>query len=92
MLVTFKCKGYSSIPMFQDVAIQLLHLMRHSGTIPGALAVEDVSLALEALRTEVQQQPGRLVGGDKISLRQRATPLIGLLEHAVEHQYRVIWD
>ncbi len=92
MLVTFKCKGYSSIPMFQDVAVQLLHLMQHSGTVPGAFAIEDVPLALEALQAHVEHQPMMQVGADKISLRQRAVPLLGLLQHAADAKYRVIWE
>lgn len=78
--------------MFEEVAIQLLHLMQHSGVVPGAFAVEDVPRALAALRNEVEHQPMRVIGAGKVSLRQRALPLIGLLEHAAHHGYRVIWD
>jgi hypothetical protein len=92
VLITFKCKDYASIPMFQEVALRLLHLMGHTGAVPGALGVEDVPLALNALRVAIDQNPASLVGPDKITLRQRAQPLLGLLEHAEAHQYRVIWE
>ena len=42
MIVTFKTKPYADITMFGDVAIHLLKLMGHSGTVPGAIVAEDV--------------------------------------------------
>lgn len=92
MLVTFKCKEYSNIPMFEAVALQLLHLMQHSGVIPGAFAAEEVPGALAKLKTHVDHEPAKLVGGDKINLRQRATPLLGLLQHAADKKYPVVWE
>jgi hypothetical protein len=37
MLVTFTCKAYADITLFGNVAVSLLRLMGHSGTVPGAL-------------------------------------------------------
>ncbi len=94
MLVTFKCKGYSNITMFGDVAVQLLHLMQHSGTVPGALSVDDVPNALSALRTAVNQTENVSTTAENnqtISLRQRAIPLLGLLEYACQEKSRVMW-
>ena len=34
MLVTFSCPAYANIMMFGDVAVRLLELMGHSGTVP----------------------------------------------------------
>jgi hypothetical protein len=39
MLVTFTCKAYADITLFGNVAVSLLRLMGHSGTVPGALLV-----------------------------------------------------
>ena len=36
MVVTFSCSAYADIMMFGDVAVRLLRLMGHSGTLPGA--------------------------------------------------------
>jgi hypothetical protein len=94
MLVTFKCKGYSNITMFGDVAVQLLHLMQHSGTIPSALSVDDVPNSLSALRRAVNQTqyPSTISENNStISLRQRAIPLLGLLEYACQEKLGVTW-
>ena len=66
MLVTFSCPAYASITMFGDVAIRLLELMGHSGTVPGALLADDVQAALKRLEAAVeadkQSQDGRPCG------------------------------
>ena len=43
MIVTFKTKAYADITLFGDVAVHLLKLMGHSGTVPGAIQAEDVN-------------------------------------------------
>ncbi len=53
MIITFRSKAYADIMMFGDIAISLLKLMGHSGTVPGALLAEDVPMALEQLRKAV---------------------------------------
>jgi len=35
MIVTFRSKAHADIMMFGDVAVRLLKLMGHSGTVPG---------------------------------------------------------
>ena len=45
MLVTFSCPAYADITMFGDVAIRLLKMMGHSGTVPSALLAADVPAA-----------------------------------------------
>jgi hypothetical protein len=101
MLVTFQTKAYSDITMFGDVAKQLLKLMGHSGTVPSAIAAEDVSAALERLRKAVAALPP----GEKkppkdddqrgepprVGLAQRAYPLLKLLEAAVAENCNVYW-
>ena len=57
MLVTFRTKAYPNITMFGDVAKQLLELMGHSGTVPGAVKAEDVPIALQRLETEIPSDP-----------------------------------
>jgi F-type H+-transporting ATPase subunit gamma len=57
MLITFQTKAYANITMFGDVAIALLKLMGHSGTVPGALMADDVPAALAHLQAAVQARP-----------------------------------
>lgn len=104
MLVTFKTDAYASITMFGDVAVTLLKLMGHSGTVPGALLAEDVPAALERLKAAVSVNPdapldptGGMSGDDEddathVSLAHRALPLIELLTAAAEERKNVMWD
>ena len=101
MLVTFQSKAYANITMFGDVAKQLLTLMGHSGTVPSALAAEDVPAALEKLRRAVaafaasEKKPMNddSRGGEppRVGLAQRAFPLLQLLAAAAEAKCEVYW-
>ena len=94
MLVTFQCQGYSNITMFGDVALQLIKLMKHSGTMPSALAAEDVPGALQALREALTNQDTsqeNTVSSQAVSLKLRAVPLIDLLKHAQQQKLPVMW-
>ena len=53
MIVTFRSKAHADIMMFGDIAVSLLKLMGHSGTVPGALLAEEVPMALDHLRKAV---------------------------------------
>ena len=101
MLVTFSCPVYANITMFGDVAIRLLRLMGHSGTVPGALLAEDVQPALERLQAGVSaheassgsEEPAEEEDGEQtVSLAHRALPLIELLGAAVKANTDVMWD
>lgn len=101
MLVTFQTKAYANITMFGDVAKQLLKLMGHSGTVPSAIAAEDVADALEKLRKAVAALPPNEKGPAKVDepsgepprvgLAQRAYPLLKLLEAAAAESCPVQW-
>ena len=102
MLINFQSKNSASFTMFGDVALQLIKLMGHGGTVPGALAAEDVPAALERLRrglsaapvTAEVVKPGNDYGENepKINLQQRAVPLIEMLTNAAAAQSYVMWD
>ena len=95
MLVKFDSK-VGGITMFGDIAVTLLKAMGNSGTVPGALLAPDIPAALERLKAAVGEAPAKDASGDreepKVSLRQRAFPLIDLLERAAKAQADVLWD
>jgi hypothetical protein len=95
MLVKFDSK-VGGITMFGDVAVTLLKAMGHSGTLPGALLAQDIPPALERLKAAVAATPAKEGEKDdqepKVSLRQRAYPLIDLLERAAKAGADVLWD
>jgi hypothetical protein len=100
MLVTFRTKRYANITMFGDVAKQLLDLMGHSGTVPSAIKAEDVPAALARLEAAIEQHraaDGAAEGGHddsprKVTLSQRAVPLLELLRAAKANAADVMWD
>ena len=107
MLVTFRTKAYANITMFGDVAKQLLELMGHSGTIPSAIKAEDVPIALARLETAIAQRraadAAKLGENDddgrngydaprKVTISQRAVPLLDLLRAAAANKTDVMWD
>ena len=101
MLVTFHTKAFANIIMFGDVAIELLKMMGHSGTVPSAIEPEDIPKALKRLESAVARNEEATVDNeeeddesedDRVSLRIRALPLIQLLEAAEKENVSVMWD
>ena len=85
-------------PQFGDVAIRLLKMMGHSGTVPSALLAEDVQPALERLEAAEQPlpEPDEAAQDEDedtaVSLPHRALPLIDLLRDAAKAKANVMWD
>ena len=97
MLVTFTTKAYADITMFGDVAVALLKMMGHSGTVPSALRAEDVPEALTRLKAALKAGKSMPQGADKndeepaVSMSNRALPLINLLAAAAKENANVMW-
>lgn len=97
MLVTFTTEAYADITMFGDVAVALLKMMGHSGTVPSAIRAEDVPIALSKLKAAIEAGRSSPPGIDKntgelaVSMANRALPLIKLLEAAAKDEVGVMW-
>ncbi|MGD2032983.1 MAG: DUF1840 domain-containing protein [Gammaproteobacteria bacterium] len=105
MLIKFYSK-VGSFTMFGDIAKQLLKMMGHSGTVPGAVRAADLAEARQRLESAVAaaDSPPSESEADKkdddddddekppVTLRQRAYPLIDLLKRAQEEDCDVLWD
>ena len=98
MLVKFDSAA-GTITMFGDVAVQLLRMMGHSGTVPSAVLAADILPAVAKLKAALAALPEATPGPadederqPKVSLRQRAHPLIELLERAASRGADVLWD
>jgi len=103
MLITFRCKAYANITMFGDVGLQMLKLMGHSETVPGAILANDVPQALEQLKAAVEVEKRKAANAEPendsdedaeqtISVNHRALPLIELLSAAVKEKCDVMWE
>ena len=102
MLVTFH-SDRDEVTMFGDVAVTLLKMAGHSGTVPSALLAADIPAALARLRQALANAgPDKLAaktdpeGGDAdeppVGLRLRAHPLMALLSAAAEQKSDVMWN
>jgi len=98
MLVKFDSR-VGGFTMFGDIAGQLLKLMGHSGTVPSALLAKDIPQARARLEAALAASPAASAeagededGKPRVSLRQRAHPLLDLLERAAKADCDVLWD
>jgi hypothetical protein len=101
LLVTFHSKAWSSVTLFGDVAISLLKMMGHSGTVPGALSAAGIPAAItqleQALATAGADEQNKPPASDPdapapVGLGLRAYPLIQLLSAASQQDCDVMWD
>ena len=94
-MIVFKTKQHADVSMFDQVALKLINLMGHSGSIPGALTEEEVAGAFENLSNAVtlpSAQSGDSWDEDSVSLVHRAQPLLDLLAAAKRGHNHVIWE
>jgi hypothetical protein len=99
MLVNFDSK-VGSFTMFGEPAVKLLKMMGHSGTVPSAILAKDIPAALDRLKAALAASPGSSPAEEhadekdkepKVSLEQRAFPLIDLLTRAAARGCDVMW-
>jgi hypothetical protein len=97
MLVTFTTDAYADITMFGDIALAMLKMMGHSGTVPGAILAADVPAAMSkltaAINAEKVSAPIEDQDADEpvVSMANRALPLIDLLAAAAKADCNVMW-
>ncbi|TOI34560.1 DUF1840 domain-containing protein [Vibrio parahaemolyticus] len=106
MLITFRCRSYANVTMFGDIALEMIKMMGHSGTVPGSISAQDVPDALskltsalsaknaaeESLPTDVDVDEEEEQAEPAVSLGRRAFPLIELLKSAIKEECEVMWD
>lgn len=101
MLVKFD-SDVGTLTMFGAVAVSLLKAMGHTGAVPSAILPEDIPAAVERLKAAAAVQADaadkagvRPAGNHEnelpVSIKQRAFPLIELLERAAKRKCEVLW-
>jgi len=104
-MVTFHSAAAADFSLFHDIAVGLLRMMGHSGTVPGAILADDVPDALARLnqalagaaagegdlRRQLQDEE-RETGQAAVTLTQRAYPLTEMLSRAAAMHRDVLWD
>lgn len=98
MLVKFDSK-VGAFSMFERDARQMLSLMGHSGSIPGAILGADVGTVLatfQAALTEAKQTEDQQVPKDDceehVPVNRRAWPMLELLKKAAAQKTNIMWD
>lgn len=103
MLVTFKSKAAASILMFGDVAQKLLEAMGKEPAGKGIITVEQLPEAIACLKRFAEEDRARARAeappdreeearrGPRVSLAQRAFPLIEMLELSLKEEEPVTW-
>jgi hypothetical protein len=102
MIVRFDSK-VGGFTMMGDVAVTLLRMMGHSGTVPSAILAADIPAAVARLRAALAALPPPAAepdtdGDDEddrrrdaVPLPHRAVPLIDLLERSAAANVDVTW-
>ena len=101
MLVQFH-SAVGGFTMFESVAVKLIRMTGHSGTVPGAIAAEEMGASLARLQGALarvsDEQAPRSDDGDAdadaeppVSLAQRAFPLIDLMQRAIAEDSGLSW-
>jgi hypothetical protein len=96
MLVRFESE-VGSVTMFGDIAVTLLKMMGHSGTVPSALLAKDIPAAAGQLKsalamtTDSDATPSEEGEGSRVSLRKRAFPLVELMDRAAARGVDITW-
>jgi len=99
MLVRFH-SDVGGFLMFGDMAVELLKMAGHSGTVPGAWRADDLAEARTRLLAALERRPEAADPADAedgddgppVGLRQRAMPLLELLERAASSESPVRWE
>lgn len=102
MLITFNCIAYANVTMFGDAGLQMLKMLGHSGTVPGAILAADIPSALTQLRAAIEIEKTTVTPNEDeeeddfsdtpVNLANRAFPLIELLTAANKEECNVMWD
>ncbi|MBD0786305.1 DUF1840 domain-containing protein [Vibrio sp. Y2-5] len=103
MLVTFSCKNHANVTMFGEIAQEMIKMMGHSGTVPGAILAPNVPEALAQLKSALEQENRLDLNSAEpddeddsseytVSMINRAYPLLELLNTAIEGKHNVMWE
>jgi len=104
MLVTFRTEAHAGITMFGNIALDMVRMMGHTPTVPGAILAKDIPEALIRLETNLESRKGAPPAGDEdeardkeddeppVSISHRALPLIELLKAAAAADKHVMWE
>lgn len=99
-MIVFQSEVGADVMMFDDVAQRMMELMGKEKAARGVVTVQQMPEAIAALRAAIAQDKAAHGGGGdgdgkegapRVSLTQRAVPLIELLEISLARGKPVMW-
>ncbi len=90
MIVIFRSKAHADIILFGDVAVQLLKMMGHSGTVPGALVAEELPDALKRLKQAIAENKTTVAAKPQQQRQDDNEPDEGAKEPPVQLAHRAL--
>lgn len=107
MLITFKSGVCADVMMFGDIAKQMMELMGKEAAERGVITVEQLPAAISRLKqavaedrrlrqttppaTKREDEEDAAAQRERVSVTQRALPLIELLECSLREEKAVVW-
>lgn len=94
MTYRFHSKAAADVFMLQPVGDRVLQAMGLAPAYRGIIQIDMMPAALAAVAAAIDDEEARATPGegDRISLRQRAWPLMGMLRSALADRQTVIWS
>lgn len=104
-MITFQSDASGDVMMFDEVAHHMMDIMGKEHTVRGVVTVEQMPECIARLKAAIAEDRARARGrpageGDgeeetgvaaRVSLAQRAIPLVELLERSLEREKPVLW-
>ncbi len=100
MIVVFKSKAAGDVIMFGEDAHRLMRIMGKDADPKGIITPEQLPDAITALQEAMIREKGKAGKDDeddkpalerRVTLAQRATPLLELLERSLKKNTPVVW-
>jgi hypothetical protein len=103
-MITFQSDASGDVMMFDEVAHRMMDLMGKEYTQRGVITVEQMPECIARLKAAIAEDRARARGkpqeeeaeettgvAARVSLAQRAIPLVELLERSLEREKPVLW-
>ena len=102
-MITFQSDASGDVMMFDEVAHHMMDIMGKEHTVRGVITVEQMPECIARLKAAIAEDRARARGepqgeeeeqtgvSARVSLAQRALPLVELLERSLQREKPVLW-
>ncbi|RLJ68150.1 DUF1840 domain-containing protein [Sulfurisoma sediminicola] len=102
-MITFQSDASGDVMMFDEVAHRMMEIMGKERTVRGVVTVEQMPECIARLKAAIAEDRAKAHGkpqgeeeeetgvAARVSLAQRALPLVELLERSLQREKPVLW-